>query len=113
MDNRIPKYLEDIRLSIEELEEFFKDYPNRFDVFEKDSLRIRAVERSVEIIGEAINRIMKIEANFPISHGRAIIGTRNKIAHEYDKVEPEFLWGLIQRHIPALKLEILELLSTL
>ncbi len=113
MDERIPKYLEDIRLAIEELDGFFENYPNRFDVFERDSLRIRAVERSVEIIGEAINRILKINPDFPITHARAIIGTRNKIAHEYEKVEPEFLWGLVSRHIPALKIDVLQLLSNL
>lgn len=59
MDENILKYLEDVRLACEDVESFFVNYPNRFDVFANDRLMIRAVERSVEIMGEAINRILK------------------------------------------------------
>ena len=57
VDEYILKYLHDILDSINELESFFTDYPKRFDIFEKDRLRICAVERKTEIMGEAINRI--------------------------------------------------------
>ena len=57
-------------------------------------------------MGEAINRIRKINPNFPIPNARAIIDTRNRIIHAYDSVKPEFLWGLILRHIPQLKKDI-------
>lgn len=105
-DEYILKHLQDVLDAINELESFFKDYPKRFDVFEKDRLRICAVERKTEIMGEAINRIRKKDPDFLIPNAREIINTRNRIIHGYDSVETEFLWGLIIRHIPLLKHDI-------
>lgn len=111
MDENILKYLEDVRLACEDVEQFFSNYPNRFDVFSADCLMISAVERKVEIMGEAINRILKREPDFVIPNARAIIATRSRIIHSYEKVEPEFLWGLVQRHIPKLKKDVEQILS--
>lgn len=105
------KHLQDVIDAIEELEGFFDDYPRRFDLFEKDRLRILAVERKTEIMGEAINRILKRDPDFNIPHARDVINTRNRIIHGYDSVEPEFLWGLVIRHIPQLKKDIIEIMS--
>ena len=106
MDEYIAVYLYDVKRAIEEVETYFVDYPMRYDVFEKDFLRRSAVERKAEIMGEAINRILKIQPDFPLPNARAVIDTRNRIIHGYDSVKPEFLWGLIIRHIPALKKDI-------
>ena len=69
-------------------------------------LRRSAVERKTEIMGEAINRILKIQPDFPLPNARAIIDTRNRISHGYDSVKPDFLWSLVMRHIPALKKDV-------
>ena len=111
MDENILKYLEDVRMACEDVELFFADYPNRFDVFSNDRLMIRAVERSVEIMGEAINRILKRDPDFNLPNARAIVQTRNRVIHSYEKVENEFLWGLIKRHIPALKEDVERILT--
>ena len=63
MDEYIEKHLYDVLLSIEETESYFEGSPSVYQDFEKDILRQRAVERNVEIMGEAINRILK----FPIA----------------------------------------------
>lgn len=104
-------YLYDVKTAIEEVESYFKDYPMRYDVFEKDYLRRSAVERKTEIMGEAINRILKIKPDFPLPNARAIVDTRNRIIHGYDSVKPEFLWGLVIRHIPNLKKDIERIIS--
>ena len=106
MDEYIAVYLYDVKRAIEEVETYFVDYPMRYDVFEKDFLRRSAVERKAEIMGEAINRILKIQPDFPLPNARAVIDTRDRIIHGYDSVKPEFLWGLIIRHIPALKKDV-------
>ena len=106
MDEYIAVYLYDVKRAIEEVETYFVDYPMRYDVFEIDFLRRSAVERKAEIMGEAINRILKIQPDFPLPNARAVIDTRNRIIHGYDSVKPEFLWGLIIRHIPALKKDV-------
>lgn len=111
MDEYIAVYLTDVKMAIEELESYFIGYPMRYDVFVTDFLRRSAVERKVEIMGEAINRILKIDKDFPLPNAREIINTRNRIIHGYDSVQPEFLWSLVIRHIPALKKDVTHLLS--
>lgn len=111
MDKYIAVCLTDVKIAIEELESYFYGYPMRYDVFSTDYLRRSAVERKVEIMGEAINRILKNDKDFPLPNARDIINTRNRIIHGYDSVQPEFLWSLVIRHIPALKTDILNLLQ--
>ena len=56
-----------------------------------------AVEREIEIIGEALNRIKTIDLDMlvTIDNWREIIGFRNVIAHGYDVVEDEIVWDSI------------------
>lgn len=98
--------------AINEIESYFTDYPKCFDIFEKDYRTRSAVERKIEIMGEAINRIHKFNPDFVIPNARGIIDTRNRIIHAYDSVRPEFLWGLIIRHIPELKEDIMLILGS-
>lgn len=111
MDERILAYLYDVKKAIIELESFFDGYPMRYDVFVKDALRRCAVERKTEIMGEAINRVLKIHPSFPLPNAKAVIDTRNRIIHAYDSVKPEFLWGLVIRHIPELKRDVERILA--
>ena len=92
MDEYIQKYLYDVLNAIEEVEAFFDGQPKMFGSFQHDILRQRAVERNVEIMGEAINRILKINPDFPLPNARAIINTRNRVIHGYDSVTLEFLY---------------------
>lgn len=110
-DTEILTYLQDILDAIADVESFFTGYPMRFDVFEKDYLRRSAVERKAEIMGEAMNRIKKADPTIVIPNARDIIDTRNRIIHAYDNVRPEFLWGLVVRHIPELKKDVERVLS--
>lgn len=111
MDEYIAVCLYDIKRAIDEMDSFFADYPMRYDVFEKDFLRRSAVERKAEIMGEAINRILKYQRDFPLPNAKEIINTRNRIIHGYDSVKPEFLWSLVIRHIPELKKDIERLIA--
>jgi len=63
-----------------------------------------AVERSFEIIGEALNRSCKIapEPIDAIRNHRQIISFRNILAHCYDTVEDRIVWGIIERSLPEL-----------
>ena len=104
-------YLQDVMDAINDMESCFVGFPNRYDLFEKDIMRKCVVERKVEIMGEAINRIRKTDSTIEIPNARAIIDTRNRIIHAYDNVQPDFLWGLVLRHIPRLKQDIQRLLT--
>ncbi len=99
-------YLQDILNAIDDMLSCFEGFPNRYDLFEKDIMRKCVVERKTEIMGEAINRIKKVDPTVEIPNARAIIDTRNRIIHAYDNVQPAFLWSLVIRHIPELKKDI-------
>jgi uncharacterized protein with HEPN domain len=111
MDNEIKTWLFDILQSIEEIESYFADKPILFEEYIKDIKTRRAVERNIEIIGEATNRIIKRDKNFILENAHKIIGTRNRIAHGYDKISDDLIWSILINHIPKLKVEIQELLT--
>lgn len=111
MDEYIVTCLVDVLNACTEVDQFFSDQPRLFDHFRNDTLRIRAVERNVEIMGEAINRILKHDPHFELPNAHAIIQTRNRVIHGYDSVTTEFLWSLVINHIPKLKQDIEKLLS--
>jgi uncharacterized protein with HEPN domain len=108
MDERILKWLFDIKICIEEIESFFKEDENDFFKYKSNIMRKRAVERNLEIIGEAVNRIMKNDDSFTekISNARAIIGLRNHVIHAYDNISDENVWSILTNHIPKLKNEV-------
>ena len=110
-DEYIEKYLIDVLNATIEVESYFADAPKLFQNFQKDMLRQRAVERNVEIMGEAINRILRVDPSFELPNAKAIINTRNRVIHGYDSVTTEFLWSLIIRHIPALKKDVEHILA--
>jgi uncharacterized protein with HEPN domain len=111
MDSDIQTWLYDILQSISEIDSYFEGKPKRFDDYVKDIKTKRAVERNFEIIGEAVNRILRKDVNFYIEHAQRIIGTRNRIAHGYDKVSDDLIWSIVINHLPRLKVEILSLLE--
>ncbi len=110
MDNREKKYLFDIQTCIDNIDSYIGE-PKLFDTFEKNQMLQDAVERNLEIIGEAINQLLKINPSIPISNGRRIVDARNKIIHGYDSLEPVNIWAIVINHLPILKEEITDLLN--
>ena len=100
----------DVLAACEEVESYF-DGKKVFDLFRDDMLRRRAVERDVEIMGEAINQLLKHNPAIVLDNAKAIIGTRNRVIHAYDNVTPEFLWSLVVNHIPKLHRDVETLLD--
>ena len=110
MKLEVKKYLFDIKTSIESIYDFLGE--NRdFREYQKNKLLRRAVEREIEIIGEAINRIMKMAPEVHIENAKQIADTRNWVIHGYDKVDDVVIWGIISIHLPKLKKEIEEYLA--
>ena len=110
MEDRIKKYLQDVLTAIEEVESFFDNKPKLFDDFYSDLLLRRAIERNIEIIGEAMNRILRIDESIAITNARKIVDARNYIIHGYDSLSPDILWGMVINHLPRLKKEVVALL---
>ena len=63
MDNEIKTWLFDILNAIMEIDTFFSGQPKVFDYFKNDLKTKRAVERNLEIIGEALSRIIKKDSS--------------------------------------------------
>ncbi len=108
MDEKILKWLYDIKLAIEEVDSYFDERERNFFEYQENVMLKRAVERDWEIVGEAINRILKRDENFieQISNARSIIGLRNQVIHAYDNISDENIWSVLTTHLPKLKKEI-------
>lgn len=111
MDVEIKTWLYDILNAINEIDGFFVDYPQNFIAFQQDLRTKRAVERNLEIIGEAMNRVLNKDASIHLSNSRKIVDTRNRIIHGYDNVSDEIIWSIVIKHLPVLKSEIKSLLN--
>ena len=96
MQPRVLKYILDIEQVIGEIESIKSKTGNNFTIFSGDIILQRAVERDLQIIGEAVRKILELEPTVDITSARNIIGLRNIISHAYDSVEPEMIWGIIQ-----------------
>jgi uncharacterized protein with HEPN domain len=106
MQPKVLKFILDIESVIQEIETVKAKTENDFNTFRSDIIMQRAVERDLEIIGEAIKRIIELEPGIAISSVKNIIGLRNIISHAYDTIEPEMIWGIIQKDIPLLLEEL-------
>ena len=71
----------------------------------------RAVERNIEIIGEAMNQILKENSEVEISKSRKIVDVRNRIIHGYDSVSDDVIWGIVIKNLPVLQREVEILLN--
>ena len=94
--NSIDEHLENRRI----LEEYLSSKTKR-----------RAVERELEIIGEAMSKLLKINPNIKISYSRTIVDLRNKVIHAYDSVDDILIWKIIMKDLPLLLSESNNLLN--
>jgi len=113
MDERILKWLFDIKICIDEIDIFFKDEEKNFFKYKNNLMLKRAVERNLEIIGEAVNRIITRDHTFTekITSARAIVGLRNQVIHAYDNISDENIWSILINHLPKLQQEVDELIK--
>jgi len=110
MDVKIQTWLLDIHQAIDEIFEFIGEKID-FKKYQSDLKTKKATERNLEIIGEAVTRILKLDPNFKIENARNIIGARNRIIHSYDNISDEIIWTIISRELPKLKIEISKMLE--
>jgi uncharacterized protein with HEPN domain len=111
MDDTIKTWLYDILSSINEIESYYVETPKLFQNFQNDLRTKRAVERNIEIIGEAMSRILKENSEIQISNSRKIVDVRNRIIHGYDSVSDDVIWGIVIKNLPVLQKEVEYLLN--
>lgn len=77
-----------------------------------DAFLRSAVERQVEIVGEAARRISDaMRSSEPDIPWRQIIAQRHILAHEYGEIQHELIWRVATIHVPALAVQIRALLD--
>lgn len=113
MDERILKWLFDIKISIDEIDDFFQKEEKDFFKYKTNLMLKRAVERNLEIIGEAVNRIVTRDSSYneKITKAKAIISLRNQVINAYDNISDENIWSILINHLPKLKTEIERLIN--
>jgi uncharacterized protein with HEPN domain len=82
----------------------------------RDDVLVRsAVERQLEIVGEALNRFYREDAGLAarIPEVRRVIGFRNVLAHGYDIVDHEAVWDAVTHELPGLVTAAAALLAEL
>ena len=85
-DPKAQKYLYDVLAAIQQIEAFLGKQRD-FSVYQKDNMLRSAVERQLIIVGEAINRLHQLDNDIPITASQAIVQFRNRITHEYDRID--------------------------
>lgn len=113
MDNQTRKLLFDVLQSGRSIRAWRQD--RVFADYEADRQFRRAVEREFEIIGEALNRLLRLDPAVAarIEHLSKIVRFRNQIIHGYDTVDDATVWGVIDRHLPQLLATVESLLEEL
>lgn len=102
MHPRSPKLLEDIR----DAAQFIRDATAGQGEADYSANRLlrHAVERSFEIIGEAVKRLAGLDPATAAQLGAypQIIAFRNVLIHGYDLVDHALVWNAVEQQVPAL-----------
>lgn len=111
MTPRSRAFLHDIRTAVNLVVQFTA--AKSLNEFVADPLRRSAVERQLEIVGEALSQLAKTDPAMVarISDFRRIIALRNILIHGYGKVDHRVIWNIIQRNVPILEREVDALLA--
>lgn len=111
MNNAVRKRLLDARRACETVREFVEE--RSFQEYEENLMLRSAVERQLEIIGEALGKAAEqdeaIESQIP-SLPR-IVAFRNRVIHGYDTVDDEIIWTIAQNNVPELRTRLDDLLE--
>lgn len=95
-------YFKDIVEAMDNAQSFVKDMD--FDAFVLDKKTVYAINRALEIIGEASKQIPVLVRNsYPEIPWKNMAGMRDKVIHEYFGVDLKRVWNTVNNDIPRLK----------
>ena len=101
----VKKYLYDVQQSVDSIFEYLGEKRDFFE-YERNKLLRRAVERELEIIGEAVKHLLELDESICIDNARRIVDLRNFVIHGYDKVDNVIIWGILSKDLPKLKQQV-------
>jgi uncharacterized protein with HEPN domain len=95
----------DALLDMLEMIELIEEHgPKDQQTLKDDVVRQAATLRWLQIIGEAASKVSpELRAAHPEVEWRGIIGTRNVVAHGYDRVRLDIVWNVIEDDLPELR----------
>ena len=84
------------------------------DQYVGDKMRRSAVERQLEILGEACSRLARIESALidQVPNLKLAVDLRNRIIHGYDAVDDEIVYLTVTEDLGALKADLTQLFAT-
>ncbi len=95
------KLLTDIKDAAQSIDEHLEGR-RLFEEYKSSKTKRRAVERELEIIGEAMNNLLKINPSIPLSYKRIVVDLRNRITHAYDSINNIIIWKIVMKDVPVL-----------
>ena len=106
MTDRRPKLLFDAIAASDAAQSFIAG--KTLALYEADLMLRSAVERQMEVLGEACARLAKEEASLfeRLPATRLAVGLRNRIIHSYDAVDNETVFRTVVDDLPALSSEL-------
>jgi len=103
--------LEDIMEACEKIFSYTQELD--FDEFSHNGMVRDAVERNLEIIGEAVNKLTpEAKSAQPHINWVKIVGLRNRLIHGYFAVDKPMLWNTIKVVLPPFYQNILKIAQT-
>jgi uncharacterized protein with HEPN domain len=103
-------YLNDISEAVGNIQSYIGDLT--FEKFRHDRMRVDAVVRNFEVIGEAVKNLSdELKTKFPASDWKAVAGFRDALIHGYFGIDLEILWDIIVHKIPVLQEEIATMIA--
>ena len=103
-------YLNDIAEAAANIQSYVGDL--NFEAFRNDPMRVDAVVRNFEVIGEAVKNLSDdLKGRFPATDWRAVAGFRDTLIHGYFGIDPEILWDIIKNKIPVLQNEVTRIIA--
>ena len=103
MSERDPQVtLEQIIEFIDEARDYVKDHT--LNTLSADRLRLRAFERVMECLGEAVKRLPNdLRERYPQVPWKKVAGMRDYLSHGYDDVQYVTLWDALHLQFPLLE----------
>jgi uncharacterized protein with HEPN domain len=111
MTDKTPKLLVDALEAIDSAREFVANIV--LADYAVDKMRRSAVERQLEILGEACSRLAKLEPTLAeeVANLKLAIDLRNRIIHGYDSVDDEIVYFTVQDDLDDLRADLSKLLT--
>ena len=103
-------YLQDVVVAADRVASYVEGVTR--DEFEADQMRLDAVIRNLQVIGEAVKKIPdSIQKGYPSIPWHEIAGLRNRVTHVYFDVDINIIWDVVQFELPTLKTQIQRILK--